>query len=84
MTKVVFRKFADDGEIIALFPEEIFAGYFVNSYMHVGQHGNADYNAMIRATKAATEKEYAELYKELQNIGYDDLKVIKRKPTKKH
>lgn len=83
MTKVVFRKFAD-GEIIALFPEEIFAGYLVTSYLHFGQHGEADYNAMIRLTKPATEKEYAELYKELRNIGYDDLKVIKRKPTKKH
>lgn len=83
MTKVIFRKFAD-GDIIALFPEEVFAGYLVSSYMHIGQHSEADYNAMIAVTKPASEKEYAALYKELQQVGYDDLKVIKRKPTKKH
>jgi hypothetical protein len=39
MDIVVFRKFKD-GDVIALFPE-MKHGQFINSYMHIGQHGDA-------------------------------------------
>ena len=81
MTKVIFRKFAD-GEIIALLPEEVWCGYLVTSYMHMGQHSEVDYYHIISVTKPATEQEYAPLLRELQKIGYNDLKIYKRKPSK--
>lgn len=77
MTKVIFRKFKD-GQIIALFPNEQ-DWYLVMSYMHIGQHSRADYNYIISITKPATEEEYKDLYDELKRIGYDDLKICKRK-----
>ena len=78
-TKVVFRRF-QDGDIIALFPEEA-ADYRGNckSYMHVGQHGAADYDGLIRITKQATPEEYASLVKELTNAPYHyDLDIRQR------
>jgi hypothetical protein len=78
VTEVIFRKFKD-GDIIAFFPYEIESpqGY-VMSYMHVGQHGSADYQGLISTTKLATEEEYADLKNELENhVGYN-LKVIKK------
>ena len=71
-TKVVFRKFKD-GDIIALFPE-IEGG--VNqkgecmSYMHIGQHSGASY-ALVYDTKLAKPEEYADLFAELEGIGYN-------------
>lgn len=80
MTKVIFRKFKENNEIIALFPNEIANEYGECwSYMHIGQHSPAIYNAVVGCTKLATEDEYAELLEELKYIGYDDLKVCKRK-----
>lgn len=77
MTEVVFRKFKQGGDIIALFPEQT-NRLMVGSYMHVGQHSDADYNGVISATTPATESEYAALLAELKSIGYDDLKILKR------
>lgn len=77
-TKVVFRRFPD-GEIIALFPE--FTNKFnrtVTDYMHIGQHGESDYNFVIGATKPAKESEYTELLEELRGIYKGVIKVIKR------
>jgi hypothetical protein len=78
LTLVVFRKFKDDGSIIALFPEELWttAGD-CGSYMHVGQHSGADYRGVIAASKPATLEEYGPLLKELTSIGYL-LKIRKR------
>lgn len=67
VTKVIFRKFRD-GQIIALFPEDRNGG-FVGSYMHDGQHGDAD-PFIVYSTKLATPEEYAPLKKELEGIGY--------------
>lgn len=80
MTRVIFRKFEEYNEVIALFPDDI-----ANeqgdcwSYMHYGQHSPADYNGVIRCTKLASDEEIQELLDELRYIGYDDLKVCKRK-----
>ena len=70
-TKMIFRKYIDTGEIIALFPYEIEnkQGH-VGSYMHVGQHGAADLNYVLAKTLAVEKQEYASLLAELENIGY--------------
>lgn len=77
MTKVIFRKYKS-GEIIALFPDEM--NYcFCASYMHIGQHSDAYYAYVVRNTKPATQEEYQPLLNELISIGYDDLKICKRR-----
>ena len=77
ITKVVFRKWR--GEIIALFPYEFTdqIGFFCSSYMHVGQHGSADYTSIINRSKPALLAEYESLKNELGNLGYR-LLVIQR------
>lgn len=79
MTKVVFRKWRD-GDIIALFPDEPWSrnDYSTTSYMHVGQHGAADYVGVIASTRPAREKEYRDLLAELKAIGYTELHVVQR------
>lgn len=78
MTRVVFRKFTDDNEIIALFPDITF-GYMVQAYCHIGQHFEVNYTNIISMTKLATEDEYKPLLDELTNwVGYKDLRVVKR------
>ena len=80
MTKVIFRKFVKDGQIIALFPEIIGnSRYECCSYMHIGQHCSANYALVVFNTKPAKKEEYAPLLEELKQIGYDDLKVYKRR-----
>lgn len=68
------------GDVIALFPDNLdrLPGC-VTAYQHVGQHSIAAYDNVIRATKPSTSVEYAELYDELVRIGYDDLKIAKRR-----
>lgn len=80
MTKVVFRKFKKDGAIIALFPEERYSRHehTINSYMHVGQHGAADYDHVIAVSRPAGEDEYMPLLVELICIGYENLRVRQR------
>lgn len=80
-TRVIFRTFRHGGDVIALFPSIPWdrQGFSVTSYQHIGQHGAADYSGVIRATRPATPSEYEELYDELVRIGYDDLKIAKRR-----
>ena len=76
ITEVVFRKWKRS--IIALFPYEVENSRGdVMSYQRIGQHSSANYNYIIVNSKPATQKEYKNLKKELENIGYK-LKVIKR------
>lgn len=73
-TKVVFRKFKnkDIPELIALFPEESYRHeYMTGSYMHIGQHGDCDYHAVISMTTLAKPGEYKDLKTELESIGYN-------------
>ncbi len=76
--KVVFRKF-NDGEVIALFPEFTNKrNYTIDSYMHVGQHGECD-PLIVNDTKLATEEEYKTLLNEIKSIYHDyDIKVMKK------
>lgn len=82
MTKVVFRKW-ENGDIIALFPDEPWdrSGYMTISYMHIGQHGAADYAGVIASTRPAREDEYRDLLAELEQIGYENLNIVKRAKT---
>ncbi len=88
MTRVIFRKWRDTGEIIALFPELIVTeSGMCESYMHIGQHSEANYNHLVAGwyglTVPATPEEYATLLAELELIGYDDL-VIRKKRASYH
>lgn len=69
-TEVVFRKWK--GQIIALFPYRFddYRALTCLSYMHVGQHSNADYDFIVHHSKLATEQEYKELFQELESLGY--------------
>lgn len=85
-TTVVFRFWKDhhkggygDG-VLALFPEVSHHGAYCDSYEHVGQHGGADYDLCIAATRPATPAEYAALKAELEGRGYT-LTVRQRRPT---
>lgn len=83
-TVVVFRKWKDGGDIIALFPyeyDEPRANYNCLSYEHVGQHSDAWYEHVIKVTVPASELEYNDLLEELTSIGYN-LIVRKRKQNK--
>ncbi len=78
MTKVVFRRWRD-GEVIALFPDDTNPhDGTVTSYMHIGQHGAADYGHVISATHPARPSEYRDLLAELKAISYMDLRVMRR------
>ena len=67
--KVVFRKF-DNGDVIALFPEEEQGRGLITSYMEIGQHGDAS-KSLITDLEPASKEEYAKLAAELKRIGYD-------------
>lgn len=77
-TIVVFRFWK--GEVIALFPEDI-ADQEGNcsSFMHVGQHGAADYEGIVARSRPATPAEYENLAKELSSSPYHyDLDIRQR------
>jgi len=78
-TVVVFRKFKNNGAVIALFTEEpaTLNPLECSSYMRVGQHGAANPFELACMTVIAKEKEYKNLEKELITIGYD-LDIRKR------
>lgn len=78
-TLVVFRRWRDSGDIIALFPEipTDLNGWYCEAYEHVGQHGGADYYGVIQATRPATVEEAASLAEELTRIGYN-LQPVRR------
>ena len=82
-TIVIFRKFEDDGSIIAIFPEIPGTNnrYTCNSYVHIGQHGSCDPYGLVEITKLAKPEEYKDLYDELTRIGYD--LVVRQKITDK-
>ena len=76
--KVIFRKaqnpYTKEYEIVAFFPE-IEANYGkILSYMHIGQHGEADLG-FYQETIKATEMEYKPLLEELKSI-YDDCELM--------
>jgi hypothetical protein len=77
VVRVIFRKYNKGGDVVAFFPDLKGYNYYITSYQHVGQHGDADYNHCLTITKPATETEYKDLYDELKGIGYN-MKVVKK------
>lgn len=70
---VIFRKWKDSGSVIAFMPtlpSDVQNWYHCDSYMHVGQHGGADYSRLISQTVLATEEEYRDLKAELERYPY--------------
>ena len=78
MDRVIFRKFKKDNEVIAFFPDIRHHGYgTILSYMHIGQHSDADYYGLLADTVPATQDDYIDLYTELICIGYEP-RIVKR------
>ena len=76
-TEMLFRKYSN-GDIIALMPYIIETNKLLcESYMHVGQHGPAPYEGVMKYTRPAKEQEYAELKQELESIGYNVLPIVR-------
>lgn len=67
---VVFRT-DSEGIVIALFPDEWWGGGLVSSFEHVGQHGGADYEAVMSRTRPSTPKEIEPLKRELESPPYE-------------
>ena len=72
LTNVVFRVWKDHPSTIALFPDKPADRYNIlcQSYERLGQHGGADYEGTMLATRKAKPEEYADLLSELESIGY--------------
>lgn len=70
---VVFRRWRDSGDVIALFPElpADIHGRYCDSYEHIGQHGGADFHGVIQQTKPCSSEASADLAAELRTIGYN-------------
>ena len=66
-TRVVFKIL--DGEVIAFLLDLEANPVMIMTYMHVGQHGEADVD-LAKELKKATEEEYEDLRVELEGIGY--------------
>lgn len=79
-TPVVFRKFIDGGDLIALFPTlpGTMAAHTCDSYQRLGQHSAASVELFYEDTLPAHEAEYMPLLRELERIGYDDLRIYRR------
>ena len=83
-TKVIFKMARYSAykmpgeECIAFFPGAPANPGNIMSYVHCGQHGEADYGFFLQNCRPCTEKEYRPLKRELEeNFGYR-LKVVKR------
>ena len=91
-TKVIFRKWNKKYDpkqgIIAIFPEEIVSMSMCDcgSWERVGEYGDINYwgtcvpEVVIKKTKLATESEYLEDKKYLEDYYGFNLKVLKRVP----
>ena len=71
-TVVIFRV-DQEGVVFALFPElpSDYGGVYCTCYQHVGQHCAADYYACVANSRPATADEYADLFAELEQRGYE-------------
>lgn len=70
-TRVIFRTWRDrGGDVIAILLDVEANPRKVSTYERVGQHGESDYEGVMRGTRPATPEEYAPLKKELESIGY--------------
>ena len=82
-TEVIFRRDKKTGEIFAIFPYEIWNGYFVTGICKSEGHFSCDYDYVLESS--IPTKEYDDFYKWLTNVvGYENLKVIQKKNHKKY
>ena len=84
--KVIFRKsknpYTNEYEVVAFFPE-FEANYTrIMSYVHIGQHAEADLGFYHKSVKA-TEEEYKPLLEELKAI-YNDCELVIRQRMNYH
>ena len=68
-----------DASPIAFFPEDpaTYPGYTCTCYAHLGQHGSAD-TGYAGSLKPATLEQYTPLMRELESIGYENLKPVRK------
>ncbi len=78
MTPVIFRE--SFGEVTAVFPTlpADCRGAYMTCYAHTGQHSGCSHG-FLYTTKPALPEHYHRLLEELVSIGYDDLKIYKRR-----
>ena len=72
-TVVVFRRWNDTGDVIALFPYEPENNGLCACFMHVGQHGQADFRAVVAASSPASalaDEDVRDLAHELTHAPY--------------
>jgi len=76
---VIFRRWKDNGDVIALFPAlpADLCGRYCDAYEHVGQHGGADFHGVIQNTTPCSTEASVDLAQELRTIGYR-LRPVKR------
>ena len=70
---VVFRRWRDTNDVIALFPAlpaDLY-GEYCDAYEHVGQHGGADYYGVVQQTTPCSIERVCGPRHELTRIGYD-------------
>jgi hypothetical protein len=86
ITEVMFRYDNYNGfydRVFAVMPYEVERNGNVTTYQHVGQHSTGDYNVCLQQSRPATEAEFADLKKEMENLGYN-LKVVKKRNYDKY
>lgn len=64
---VIFRK-QTDGEILAVFPNQLEYNLYLECYAHIGQHSTCSLDYYRSDTRPATPEEYADLLAELTAI----------------
>ena len=79
MTKVIYRK--QDSTICAIFPENEVDGQVLCYNEFQGEYRRS-YDVVMKNSHPVTLKERKLLHSILENdLGYDDLQVVKRRPT---
>ena len=70
--RVVFRRWKDSGEVVAVFPEipADAEGRQCVTYQCSVEYGAAEYFTLMRATTPAEPEEHADLAHELASLGY--------------
>ena len=70
------------GDVTAIFPLEpgTCDPSTFSCYAHIGQHCAGTWGGCFVDSRPATPTEYGPLLNELLQIGYDDLRIVKRTP----
>lgn len=71
-TIVIFRRWKDTGDVVAIFPEipSDRQGYYCQMFVHHGQHGGGDCQGVVGRTTPAKGPDVRELARELRGRGY--------------